>query len=106
MGIAVVAPAAAAAPQDPTVDSRGFLPFSIGSRNCVGQALALVELKAVLALLLGSFAFTLHPSMGGYAGVDASARQTVTLRPEYGLLMTLRPRAAAQGGAAAGACRE
>lgn len=92
--------------KDPTVDSRGFLPFSIGSRNCVGQALALVELKAVLALLLGSFTFTLHPSMGGFAGVDASARQTVTLRPEHGLLMTLRPRAAAQGGAAAGVGRE
>jgi cytochrome P450 len=79
--------------QDPTVDSRGFLPFSIGSRNCVGQALALVELKAVLALLLGTFRFNLHPSMGGFEGVDASAKQTVTLRPEHGLLMTLQPRA-------------
>jgi cytochrome P450 len=39
------------------VSRRGFLPFSEGSRNCVGQALALVELKAVLALLLGNFAF-------------------------------------------------
>jgi hypothetical protein len=38
------------------VSRRGFLPFSEGSRNCVGQALALVELKAVLAMLLGHFA--------------------------------------------------
>jgi cytochrome P450 len=59
----------------------------------VGQALALVELKAVLAMLLGTFRFSLHPSMGGFEGVDASAKQTVTLRPEHGLLMTLKPRA-------------
>lgn len=43
--------------QDPGVMRRGFLPFSEGSRNCVGQALALVELKAVLAMLLGNFSF-------------------------------------------------
>jgi hypothetical protein len=79
--------------QDPTVDCRGFMPFSIGTRNCVGQALALVELKAVLATLVGTFRFSLHPSMGGFVGVDVSAKQTVTLRPENGLLMTLTPRA-------------
>lgn len=80
------------------MDRRGFLPFSIGSRNCVGQALALVELKAVLALLVSSFSFSLHPSMGGVEGVEASAKQTVTLRPEHGLLMTLTPREALAGG--------
>lgn len=79
------------------MDRRGFLPFSIGSRNCVGQALALVELKAVLALLMGTFSFSLQPSMGGFEGVDASAKQTVTLRPEHGLLMTLTPRVTPKG---------
>jgi cytochrome P450 len=77
---------------DATVDRRGFLPFSLGSRNCVGQSLALVELKAVLAMLLGNFEFQLDESMGGYAGVEASARQTITLRPSSGLLMRLRHR--------------
>ncbi|WIA28825.1 hypothetical protein OEZ86_011354 [Tetradesmus obliquus] len=96
------APAAAAKPggsgleiKDPSVSRRGFLPFSEGSRNCVGQALALVELKAVLALLLGNFAFRLAPEMGGLAGVDADARLAITLRPEHGMLMSLRHRSSA-----------
>lgn len=78
--------------QDPSDERRGFLPFSMGSRSCVGQSLALVELKAVLAMLLGNFSFTLAPEMGGYAGVEASAQQTVTLRPSNGVLMTLQHR--------------
>jgi hypothetical protein len=55
-----------------------------------------VELKAVLALLLGNFSFELTPEMGGFEGVDASARQTVTLRPGNGLMMTLRHRSLPQ----------
>lgn len=82
------------------MDRCGFLPFSLGNRNCVGQALALVELKAVLALLMGTFSFQLHPSMGGFEGVDAAAKQTVTLRPAHGLLMTLHHRASTSGQAA------
>lgn len=66
----------------------------------MGQALALVELKAVLALLVGSFSFTLDPSMGGFEGVDASAKQTVTLRPEHGLIMRLAHRGGRQQEAA------
>lgn len=100
-----------------------FLPFSEGPRNCVGQSLALVEIRAALALLLGHFAFELTPDMGGLqggvacpgnlrgmradqslpemrvtpvvaasAGVSDDARQAVTLRPESGLWMTLKPR--------------
>ncbi|KAF6260940.1 cytochrome P450 [Scenedesmus sp. NREL 46B-D3] len=81
--------------KDPSVSRRGFLPFSEGSRSCVGQALALVELKAVLAMLLGNFTFRLTPEMGGFAGVDEDARQAITLRPEHGLMMTLRHRSLA-----------
>eukprot|EP00878_Enallax_costatus_P016963 GHUV01017806.1.p1 GENE.GHUV01017806.1~~GHUV01017806.1.p1 ORF type:complete len:261 (+),score=74.21 GHUV01017806.1:714-1496(+) len=81
--------------KDPTINWKGFLPFSEGSRNCVGQALALVELKAVLAMLLGHFHFELTPEMGGYKGVEADARQAITLRPQHGLLMTARHRSLA-----------
>eukprot|EP00877_Chromochloris_zofingiensis_P015021 jgi/Chrzof1/9773/Cz04g15080.t1 len=69
-----------------------FLPFSEGARNCVGQALAMVELRAVIALLLGQFHFELTPDMGGLAGVDADAKQAVTLRPEHGLMMYAKHR--------------
>jgi hypothetical protein len=33
--------------------------------------------------------------MGGLAGVDADARQAITLRPEHGLMMTLKHRSSA-----------
>jgi cytochrome P450 len=72
--------------------SRAFLPFSDGPRNCIGQSLALVELKAVLAMLMGNFSFELTPEMGGFKGVDSDARQAVTLRPEHGLMMYARHR--------------
>jgi cytochrome P450 len=37
--------------------TRPFLPFSAGLRSCVGQSLALVELKAFLALAVGRLTF-------------------------------------------------
>ena len=38
-----------------------YLPFSHGSRDCVGQALARVSYTAMLAALLGKFHFSLAP---------------------------------------------
>lgn len=52
----------------------------------------MVELRAVIALLLGQFHFELTPDMGGLAGVDADAKQAVTLRPEHGLMMYAKHR--------------
>jgi fatty acid synthase len=73
-------------------DAPRFLPFSIGPRNCVGQLLALVEIKVALAMLLGSIKFELTPDMGGVAGVEADAIQTITFKPEHGLSMYARHR--------------
>lgn len=36
-----------------------FIPFSAGPRNCVGQTLAMLELRVAIATLVGHFAFTL-----------------------------------------------
>lgn len=119
-----------------------FMPFSAGPRDCVGQSLALLELRTALATLLGRARwardlcgllealhgngyiggcvewrglgrhrhagqfcrlrqlglahlglahvttclcllcrFVLAPEMGGYAGVEAAARQQITLKP-------------------------
>jgi cytochrome P450 family 4 len=32
-----------------------YLPFSAGSRNCIGQRFAMLELKAALCAILGNF---------------------------------------------------
>ena len=40
-----------------------FLPFSQGSRDCVGQTLARLNLATTLAQLYGSFSFHLAPQV-------------------------------------------
>jgi hypothetical protein len=52
----------------------------------------LARLPDLLLLLLLLYDCRLAPEMGGLAGVDADARQAITLRPEHGLLMTLQHR--------------
>ncbi|KAI8477169.1 MAG: cytochrome P450 [Monoraphidium minutum] len=74
-----------------------FLAFSQGTRSCVGQGLAVAELKAALALLLGRFAFELAPGVDA-AAVAASAAQAITLRPRDGLWLVPRLRCELPGG--------
>ncbi|KIY99832.1 cytochrome P450 [Monoraphidium neglectum] len=74
-----------------------FLAFSQGTRSCVGQGLAVVELKAALALLLGHFSFDLAPGSTP-EGVDAAAAQAITLRPGQGLWVVPRARNGLPGG--------
>ena len=45
--------------QDALKLSEMFIPFSTGRRACVGQSLALLELKLVLATLLHNYDFQL-----------------------------------------------
>lgn len=40
---------------DMIVDSRGFVPFSLGRYNCVGKSLAMSETRYVIALLIKRF---------------------------------------------------
>lgn len=66
-------PAAAAA------DARAYIPFASGPRNCVGQQLAMLETKMVLAMVLQRFRFSVAP------GYRHWPHNTITLRPKLGL---------------------
>ncbi|KAI0510417.1 hypothetical protein KFK09_011018 [Dendrobium nobile] len=61
-----------------------FFPFGLGQRICVGQNLALVELKVALSMILQRFEFELSPSY------VHSPRLLLTLEPQYGVQVLLR----------------
>ncbi|CAI9116708.1 OLC1v1017933C1 [Oldenlandia corymbosa var. corymbosa] len=55
-----------------------FFPFGLGPKICVGQNLALVEAKIVLAVIIRQYSFVISPS---YLHAPT---QSVTLQPQYG----------------------
>lgn len=55
-----------------------FFPFGLGPRICVGQNLAVVEAKIVLAVIIRKYSFTISPSY-----VHAPTHR-MTLQPQYG----------------------
>ncbi|PIA55659.1 hypothetical protein AQUCO_00700163v1 [Aquilegia coerulea] len=56
-----------------------FFPFGLGPRVCVGQNLALVEAKVILAIIISRYLFRVSPSY-----VHAPM-QFLTLQPQYGV---------------------
>ncbi|KAI8464971.1 MAG: cytochrome P450 [Monoraphidium minutum] len=69
-------------------------PFSLGPRDCVGRALADLELQAVLASLVGRYAWTGRAA--SVAELKAGAVYHVTLQPgSGGMMLRAEPRAPA-----------
>ena len=69
-----------------------FMPFGLGARTCLGQNLAIVEVKTLLAVVLARFSFALSPDY----------RHSPTFRfiiePEFGLRLLIRRVGTTQGG--------
>lgn len=76
---------------DPASVRRVSMPFGAGPRICPGRYLALMEIKLAIATLLGGFDIE---SVGTAHGGAAAERLSFTMAP-VGLMLRLRPRAAA-----------
>ncbi|KAM0883258.1 hypothetical protein ACQ4PT_031759 [Festuca glaucescens] len=61
-----------------------FMPFGLGARTCLGQNLAIVEVKTLLAVVLARFAFTLSPDY------RHSPAFRFIIEPEFGLRLLIR----------------
>lgn len=63
---------------------QAFMPFGLGARTCLGQNLALVEVKTLLAVVLARFAFALSPDY------RHSPAFRLIIEPEFGLRLLIR----------------
>ncbi len=69
-----------------------YFPFGAGSRKCIGEGFAWTEAVLVLATLVARWSFRLLP------GQRIRPLPLVTLRPQPGILMEVKRRAAGEGG--------
>ena len=68
-----------------------YFPFGGGPRQCIGNAFAMMEAQLVLATVAQRYSLRLVP------GHRVEPKVLVTLRPRYGLPMTLHPRLRGHG---------
>jgi unspecific monooxygenase len=64
-----------------------FMPFGAGVRSCIGQALALFEMKLVLATILSSYQLALTNRQP-----ELPQRRGITLAPHTGVKMVIKGR--------------
>ncbi|XP_053391660.1 cytochrome P450 4B1-like [Mercenaria mercenaria] len=71
---------------EPERDPFSFIPFSAGTRNCIGQNFALNELKVVLSRLVQAFRIELDTSH------EVVPQPKLVMRPKNGIKVFLRSR--------------
>lgn len=69
---------------EPRKHFASYFPFGLGSRICIGQNLAMVEAKIVLAMIIKEFSFAVSPSY-----VHAPL-MSFTVQPQYGAHVLVR----------------
>jgi hypothetical protein len=71
--------------------SGSWNPFSSGPRNCIGQSLALAELRTVLAVFLGTFSFELPDGVEREKFIEEEQVWWVTLQGKNGVPLKVKP---------------
>ena len=69
-----------------TSSSKLIFPFSLGPRNCIGQAMAQFECKVIMARLLQEFRLKILP------GQTLALIEAITVRPKDGVTCTITKR--------------
>ncbi|XP_055638966.1 cytochrome P450 4d2-like [Toxorhynchites rutilus septentrionalis] len=64
-----------------------YIPFSIGSRNCIGQRYAMLEMKTTLIKLIANFKILPGESLG-----QLRVKTDLVLRPDKGIPVQIVPR--------------
>ena len=82
---------------EPPIKKNAFRPFELGPRGCIGQELAQVELRAILALTVREFDLESvydknGPKVYGELAYQVFAPGDLTAKPAHGMPMRVKSR--------------